>query len=303
MAGGVAFVDGEWFADAHDARVSVLDHGLLYGDGIFEGIRFYAGEPFLLVRHLRRLRASARALLLDVVWSDAKLEALCYEAIDRVGLTDGYIRLIVTRGRGALGVSPATCPRPSLVLIAAPLALYPPEAVEHGVRVVTASIRRAEPDALPPQIKSLNYLTSVLASIDACARGAHEALLLDARGRLAECSADNVFVVSGGVIRTPAPAHGALRGITRDHVIELLRADGTPVQEAELVLHDAWTADEAFLTGTGAEVVPIASIDDRPLAAPGPITRRAAGLYRASLPVGHTHTQTYRPRRNTNEAA
>jgi branched-chain amino acid aminotransferase len=274
--------------------VPVLDHGLLYGDGIFEGIRFYACQPFLLAAHLRRLRASARALLLDVLWSDAELEAFCRDAIERAGLEDGYIRLIVTRGRGALGVSPATCPRPSLVLIAAPFALYPPEVVEHGVRVVTASMRRAEPDALPPQLKSLNYLTSVLASIEARARGAHEALLLDARGRLAECSADNVFLVSGGMVRTPAAAHGALRGITRNHVIELLRADGTPVQEAELVLADAWTADEAFLTGTGAEVVPIASIDERPLAAPGPITRRAAELYRASLPVNPTHTKAYR---------
>ncbi|MDQ3677924.1 MAG: branched-chain-amino-acid transaminase [Actinomycetota bacterium] len=293
----MAFVDGEWFADAHEARVPVLDHGLLYGDGIFEGVRFYACQPFQLAAHLRRLRASAAALLLDVLWSDAELEAFCREAIERVRLEDGYIRVIVTRGRGALGVSPATCPRPSLVLIAAPFALYPPEVVEHGVRVVTASMRRAEPDALPPQLKSLNYLTSVLASIEARARGAHEALLLDARGRLAECSADNVFLVSGGMVRTPAAAHGALRGITRDHVIELLRADGAPVQEAELVLADAWTADEAFLTGTGAEVVPIASIDERPLAAPGPITRRAAELYRASLPVNRTHTKAYRHRR------
>ena len=285
----MAFVDGEWFADAHDARLSVLDHGLLYGDGVFEGIRFYACQPFLLAAHLRRLRTSARALLLDVLCSDVELEALCREAIERVGLADGYIRLIVTRGRGALGVSPATCPRPSLVLIAAPLALYPPEVAERGVHVVTSSMRRAEPDALPPQVKSLNYLTSVLASIEAHARGAHEALLLDARGRLAECTADNVFVVCGGVVRTPAAAHGALRGITREHVVALLRGDGTSVHEAELVLADAWAAEEAFLTGTGAEVVAIASIDGRPLGAPGPITRRAAQLYRASLPDSRAH--------------
>ena len=262
----------------------MLDHGLLYGDGVFEGIRFYAAQPFLLPQHLARLRASARALVLDIPRTDAELTALCTEAVGRSGLADGYIRLIVTRGPGALGVSPATCPSPSVILVAAPLALYPPEVVAHGARVVTASIRRAEPDALPPQVKSLNYLTSVMAAIEARARGAHEALLLDARGRIAECSADNVFLVSGGVVRTPAASHGALRGITRDHVMALLRADGVPVEEAELVLVDAWTADEAFMTGTGAEVVAISSIDERPLAAPGPLTRRAAELFRASLP-------------------
>lgn len=281
----MAFVDGAWFADAREASLPVLDHGLLYGDGVFEGIRFYAREPFLLAAHLRRLSASARALMLELRWSDAELEALCREAIARVGLSEGYIRLIVTRGAGVLGVSPASCPAPSLVLIAAPLALYPPDVLEHGARVVTASIRRAEPDALPPQIKSLNYLTSVLASIEARARGAHEALLLDARGRIAECSADNVFLVWGGVVRTPAAAHGALRGITRDHVIGLLRADSVVVEEAELVPADAWTADEAFMTGTGAEVVPIAAIDERQLKAPGPLTRRTAELFRASLPT------------------
>lgn len=194
----MAFVDGDWFADAREASLPVLDHGLLYGDGVFEGIRFYAREPFLLAAHLRRLSASARALMLEARWSDAELESLCREAIARVGLNDGYIRLIVTRGTGALGVSPASCPAPSLVLIAAPLALYPPDVLEHGARVVIASIRRAEPDALPPQVKSLNYLTSVLASIEARARGAHEALLLDARGRIAECSADNVSSSGAG---------------------------------------------------------------------------------------------------------
>ena len=281
----MAFVDGDWFADAREASLPVLDHGLLYGDGVFEGIRFYAREPFLLAAHLRRLGASARALMLKVRWSDADLESLCREAIARLGLSDGYIRLIVTRGAGALGVSPTSCPASSLVLIAAPLALYPPDVLQHGARVITASIRRAEPDALPPQIKSLNYLTSVLASIEARARGAHEALLLDTRGRIAECSADNVFLVCSGVVRTPAAAHGALRGITRDHVIGLLRADGVAVQEAELVIADAWTADEAFMTGTGAEVVPIAAIDERPLNAPGPLTQRTAQLFRASLPT------------------
>ncbi len=280
----IAWVDGRWFDDAATASVSVLDHGLLYGDGVFEGIRFYAATPFLLDRHLERLRASARCLLLDVPLDDAGLAALCREAIDRFGAADGYLRVIVTRGRGALGVSPHTCERPTVVLIAAPLQLYPADVYERGARVITASVRRAAPDAIPPQVKSLNYLTSVLASLEARARDAHEALLLNAAGEIAECTAENLFLVSRGVLRTPPASAGGLRGITRDHVIALLRSDGAAVEEVRLVPTDAWTADEAFLTGTGAEVVPIASIDGRRLAAPGPITRRAGELFLASLP-------------------
>jgi branched-chain amino acid aminotransferase len=283
-AHAIAWVDGSWHDDAATASVSVLDHGLLYGDGVFEGIRFYAGTAFLLAEHLRRLRASARCLLLDVPAGDAELAELCGEAIRRFGAPDGYLRLIVTRGRGALGVSPHTCERPTVVLIAAPLRLYPAALCAQGIDVVTASVRRAAADGLAPQIKSLNYLTSVLASLEARARGAQEALLLNAAGEIAECTADNVFLVSRGVVRTPPASAGGLRGITRDHVIGLLRGDGVAVEEAVLVPTDAWTADEAFLTGTGAEVVPIARIDGRALAAPGPVTLRARELFAGSLP-------------------
>jgi len=279
----IAWVDGRWYADAAQATVSVFDHGLLYGDGVFEGIRFYAGQPFLLAAHLRRLRASARCLLLDVAPSDSDLGALVGEAIVRYGEPDGYIRLIITRGPGALGVSPHTCDRPTVILIAAPLQLYAPELYDRGVRVITASLRRAASDAAPPQIKSLNYLTSVLASIEARARGAHEALLLNAAGEIAECTADNVFLVNDGVIRTPPVTAGGLRGITRDHLIDLLRGDGLAVEETPLVPVDAWTADEAFLTGTGAEIVPIASIDERVLTVPGAVTSRARELFADSL--------------------
>lgn len=280
----IAYVDGVWFDDAREARIGVLDHGLLYGDGVFEGIRFYGPEPFALGPHLRRLRASARALMLDVPWTDDELGALCREAAARTGLQDGYLRLVVTRGMGALGVSPHTCERPSLVLIGAPLALYPPDVTRDGVAVVTSALRRAAPDALPPQVKSLNYLTSVLASIEARRQGAHEALLLDAQGRVAECTADNVFIASGGVLRTPPAADGALRGITRDHVIGLLQDAGVPVEETALVLADVWSADEAFLTGTGAEVVPIATIDGRAMgSSPGPLTRQVQELFSASV--------------------
>lgn len=287
MAAGtsIAWVDGTWHDDAANASVSVLDHGLLYGDGVFEGIRFYAGAPFLLERHLRRLRDSARCLALEVPLGDAELAELCAEAIARFGAGDGYLRLVVTRGRGQLGVSPHTCERPTTILIAAALQLYPAELYERGVDVVTSTLRRASPDSLPPQVKSLNYLTSVLASVEARARGAHEALLLNAAGEICECTADNVFFVRDGRVSTPPVAGGALDGITRGHVMDLLRADGVEVVEAVTVLADAWTADEAFLTGTGAEVVPIATIDGRALAAPGPLTRRAQRLFAQSLPA------------------
>jgi branched-chain amino acid aminotransferase len=284
MSQPIAWVDGVWHDDAANASVSVLDHGLLYGDGVFEGIRFYAATPFLLGAHLSRLRASAGCLMVDVPHGDRELTELCSDAIARFGEPDGYLRLIVTRGRGMLGVSAHTCERPTTILIAASLQLYPPELYERGVDVVTSSLRRAAPDSVPPQIKSLNYLTSVLAAAEARARGAHEALLLNGAGEIAECTADNVFLVRGGVVRTPPVSAGALEGITREHVIDLLRGDGIPVQERTLVSADAWTADEAFLTGTGAEVVPVATFDGRRLAAPGPLTRRAQALFAASLP-------------------
>jgi branched-chain amino acid aminotransferase len=284
----VAWVDGVWYDDAADASVSVLDHGLLYGDGVFEGIRFYGATPFLAGAHLRRLRASARCLMIDVPFDDTRFGELFSEAIARFGAPDGYLRLIVTRGRGRLGVSPHTCERPTTILIASSLQLYPTELYERGVDVVTSSLRRASPDSVPPQIKSLNYLTSVLAAAEARSRGAHEALLLNAAGEISECTADNVFFVIDSTVATPPVAAGGLEGITRGHVMDLLRADGIIVSERTLVSADAWTAEEAFLTGTGAEVVPIASIDGRRLAAPGPITRRAQSLFANSLPSTST---------------
>jgi branched-chain amino acid aminotransferase len=280
----VAWVDGVWYDDAAEASVSVLDHGLLYGDGVFEGIRFYAATPFLAGAHLRRLRASARCLMIDVPFGDAEFIELFSEAIVRFGAPDGYLRLIVTRGRGRLGVSPHTCERPTTILIATSLQLYPAELYERGIDVVTSSLRRASPDSVPPQIKSLNYLTSVLAAAEARSRGALEALLLNAAGEISECTADNVFFAIDGIVSTPPVSAGGLAGITRGHVIGLLGAAGIVVQERTLVSADAWTADEAFLTGTGAEVVPIASVDGRRLEAPGPITRRVQILFANSLP-------------------
>jgi branched-chain amino acid aminotransferase len=276
----IAYVDGEW-TPAAEARVSVLDHGLLYGDGIFEGIRVYGGRPFLLEEHLDRLEASARAIVLELPAERAAIAALCAEAAERAGLDDGYLRLVVTRGVGALGVSPHTCARASLIVIAAPLSLYPAERYRDGVRLITSSLRRSASDALPPQVKSLNYLTSVLASIEARRQGADEAVLLNAQGLIAECTADNLFLVSRGRVLTPAVASGALAGITRNLVMQLLAHEGIEAVEAALTPADAWTADELFLTGTGAEIVPVCEIDGRPLPAARPVTERVRAAFAA----------------------
>ena len=276
----IAYVDGKW-TPAEEARISVLDHGLLYGDGVFEGIRVYGGVPFLLDEHLDRLAASARAIVLELPAEREEIAALCREAARRAELDDGYLRLVVTRGAGALGVSPHTCARASLIVIAAPLTLYPAERYRDGVRLVTSSLRRSASDALPPQIKSLNYLTSVLASIEARRQGADEAVLLNAQGLIAECTADNLFLVSGGRVLTPAVASGALAGITRALVSRLLNEQGIECVESPLTPADAWTADELFLTGTGAEIVPVCEIDGRPLPLARPVTERVRAAFAA----------------------
>ena len=276
----IAYVDGKW-TPAGEARISVLDHGLLYGDGVFEGIRVYGGVPFLLDEHLDRLAASARAIVLELPAGREEIAALCREAAQRAELDDGYLRLVVTRGAGALGVSPHTCARASLIVIAAPLTLYPAERYRDGVRLVTSSLRRSASDALPPQIKSLNYLTSVLASIEARRQGADEAVLLNAQGLIAECTADNLFLVSGGRVLTPAVASGALAGITRALVSRLLNEQGIECVESPLTPADAWTADELFLTGTGAEIVPVCEIDGRPLPLARPVTERVRAAFAA----------------------
>ena len=276
----IAYVDGKW-TPAEEARISVLDHGLLYGDGVFEGIRVYGGVPFLLDEHLDRLAASARAIVLELPAGREEIAALCREAARRAELDDGYLRLVVTRGAGALGVSPHTCARASLIVIAAPLTLYPAERYRDGVRLVTSSLRRSASDALPPQIKSLNYLTSVLASIEARRQGADEAVLLNAQGLIAECTADNLFLVSGGRVLTPAVASGALAGITRALVSRLLNEQGIECVESPLTPADAWTADELFLTGTGAEIVPVCEIDGRPLPLARPVTERVRAAFAA----------------------
>lgn len=258
------YIDGKFLArDA--AKVSVFDHGLLYGDGVFEGIRIYSRRIFRLDAHLDRLYGSAKALALEVPLAKAEMAEVVRETVRRNRKVDGYIRLMVTRGEGDLGVDPTTCPRPTVIVIVTDIRLYPAELYEAGVKVLTSATRQVSHEAIDPRVKSLNYLKNVLAKIDAQRAGVHEAIMLNAEGFIAECTADNLFLVRRGALLTPAPQDGALEGITRGAVIELARAEAIPTAEARLTRFDLYTADEAFMTGTGAEVVPIAEADGRPI--------------------------------------
>ncbi len=257
------------------AAVPVRDHGLLYGDGVFEGVRFYHGRPFRLDAHLRRLADSARALALTLPRDGEPLAGIVERVIEAYGAETGYLRIIVTRGDGPLGIDPAACPRPRQIVIADRLEMVSPARRETGVRLIIAATRRLPPDGLDPRIKSLNYLNHVLARIEANAAGADEAVLLNAAGRVAEGTADNLFLARNGTLLTPPVIDGALAGITRDLVLELARDAGICVRETSLAPYDLYTADECFLTGTGAELIPVASIDGRPLpACPGPLFRQ-----------------------------
>ncbi len=280
MNEGVCWLEGE-IVPLEQARVPVLDHGFLYGDGVFEGIRFYGGVPFLLVEHLRRLRDSARAIALDLPWSEAELAGIVEAVVEAAGREDGYVRLIVTRGEGPLGIDPASCERPRLIVIASRLEMVDRAARREGIRLVVAATRRLPPDGLDPRIKSLNYLNHVLARIEANRAGADEAVLLNAQGRVAEGTADNLFVVRDGRLATPPVIDGALPGITRALVLQLAGEMGIEVQEQSLAPYDLYTADELFLTGTGAELIPVREIDGRPLrACPGPLFLRCQQAFR-----------------------
>lgn len=256
------------FVEKSEAKVSVFDHGLLYGDGLFEGIRAYGGRIFRLKAHVDRLFDGAKAICLDLPLDRAamvrELEAtVACEAA--AGNPDCYVRLVVTRGEGALGLDPTSCAKPNLVIIADRIQLYPTSYYEQGIPVITASIRRNAIDSLDPHIKGLNYLNNIMARIQAKQAGAQEAILLNHQGYVAECTGDNIVIVKNGILRTPAPHHGALGGITVQAVLELARALDMKVEESGITLYDVHTADEVFLTGTGAEIVGVRSVDQRPI--------------------------------------
>ena len=266
--------------DAAEARVSIFNHGLLYGDGVFEGIRFYEGRSFRLEEHLARLERSAAAIELDLPYSRGELRAAIGAVVACAGAPDGYLRLIVTRGEGDLGLDPRSCRRPTTIVAAAALRVFAPG--EAGVSVIVASTRQAPADVLDARIKSLNYMSRLLARLEAIRAGADEAFMLNARGHLAEGTTDNVFLVRGGVLLTPPASDGALEGITRETVLSLARELGIPALEASLGTYDLRAAEEAFLVGTGAGLVAIRSIDGRAVAAcPGPIFERIRPAFEA----------------------
>ena len=275
------YLDGK-FVDEADAKVSVFDHGLLYGDGVFEGIRLYSGNVFRLEDHLERLEYSAKSILLPIPLSRAELSKATCETCRLNNLSDAYIRLVVTRGVGDLGLAPWLCPKPSLFIIASKITLYAKECYDNGLAIVTVPTRRIGPAALPATIKSLNYLNNILAKIEAKQFGALEAIMLNDQGYVAECTADNVFIVHKGEIITPAASQGALKGITRAAIIDIARELQIPVRETDMTRYDIWCADECFLSGTGAEVIPVVKLDGREVGngRPGPVTQRVLASFR-----------------------
>jgi branched-chain amino acid aminotransferase len=269
------YINGKFY-DKADAKVSVYDHGLLYGDGIFEGIRIYAGKVFKLAEHIERLYESARHILLEIPLSREQLREAILNAVRVNAKHDGYIRLIISRGAGNLGIDPRNTTDPQVIIIVDDISMYPPALYENGLEIIVASTIRNHPGALNPRIKSLNYLNNILAKIEATRAGCLEAIMLNVNGEVAECTADNIFFVKHGELRTPPLHAGLLEGITRDTVMELARAAHIPVREMTLTRHDVYSADECFLTGTGAEIIPVVKCDGRVIGTgkPGPVTRQ-----------------------------
>ena len=257
------------------ATVSVYDHGLLYGDGVFEGLRSYGGKVFRLDAHIRRLYESAKAILLEIPLSREEMAKAINETLAANELNDAYIRAVVTRGAGTLGLDPNRCSNPQVIIIVDTIALYPDELYERGLEIVTVSVTRNHPAALNPRIKSLNYLNNILAKIEGLKADCIEALMLNHKGEVSECTGDNIFLVRSGVLLTPPADAGILEGITRAAVIHLAEEAGIEVHLVPLTKHDVYIADECFLTGTAAEVIPVVKVDSRPIGdgKPGPVTR------------------------------
>ncbi|MDR3349939.1 MAG: branched-chain-amino-acid transaminase [Acidaminococcales bacterium] len=275
------YVNGEYF-DEDNAKISVFDHGFLYGDGIFEGIRIYGGKIFKCREHFDRLYDGAKAIALKIPLGKDALIAATEETCRKNQLADGYIRLIISRGKGTLGLDPDKCPHPGVVIIADKIQIYPPEMYEKGMRVITASTRRNTPGALDPQIKSLNYLNNILAKIEASNAGVPEAIMLNSQGLVCECTGDNIFIVKGGAIYTPPIHTGALNGITRGAVMEIAANKGYAVQEKDFTLTNVYTADECFFTGTAAEIIGVTNVDGRIIGSgvAGKVTRELTAAFR-----------------------
>jgi len=274
------YINGKYYS-REDAKISVFDHGLLYGDGVFEGIRVYNNRVFRLQEHLLRLYESARAIALSIPIPREQIQQDILKTLRRNGMSDAYIRLVVTRGEGNLGLNPFACRDPQVIIIVDKIALYPREHYEKGLSVITAATQRNLPEAVNPRIKSLNYLNNILAKIEAITSGVEEAIMLNSFGLVSECTGDNIFSICKGVILTPAISMGVLEGITRNVVVSLARQHKIPVKQVVMTRHDLFIAEEAFLTGSAAEIVPVVKIDGRLIGdgRPGPITRKLMEWY------------------------
>jgi branched-chain amino acid aminotransferase len=277
------WINGQLY-DKADAKISVYDHGLLYGDGVFEGIRIYAGKVFKHREHVERLFDSAKSIALQIPMTIDQVTQAVNETVAANAKVDGYIRLIVTRGSGTLGLDPRKC-TPQVIVIVDDISLYPRELYENGLEVITSSYIRNHPNAVNPRIKSLNYLNNILAKQEAIRAGCLEAIMLNHKGEVAECTGDNLFIVRKGGLFTPPPDAGILDGITRGHVIDLAREAGIPFREMTLTRHDVYIADEVFLTGTAAEVIAVTKVDECVIGSgkQGPITRRLRELFTSSV--------------------
>ena len=274
------FISGKLYEE-EDASISVFDHGLLYGDGVFEGIRIYNKRIFLLNEHIDRLFNSAKAIALDIPVSKEELCNNVIETCKANDIEDGYIRLVITRGKGTLGLNPYLCSKPEIIIITAKIQLYPEELYRDGLKIVTVGTVRNHPEAINPKIKSLNYLNNVLAKIEAINSGCLECIMLNHKGEVCEASGDNIFLVSNNIIKTPSVNSGALVGLTRNKVIEISRHNEFKVSEESISRYDLYTADEVFLTGTAAEIISVVEIDKRKIGngKPGKITKQLSELY------------------------
>jgi branched-chain amino acid aminotransferase len=268
------YIGGKFFPQ-EDAKISVFDHGLLYGDGVFEGLRSYGGKVFRLKEHIKRLYESAKAIWLEIPISAEEMADAVNESVRVNKLEDGYIRLVVTRGAGTLGLDPNRCSNPQVIIIADAISLYPKELYDKGLEIITVSVQRNHPAALSPRIKSLNYLNNILAKIEGLQAGCIEALMLNHKGEVAECTGDNIFLVRNGVLSTPPLEAGILEGVTRDAVIEVAVDADIEVRQLPITKHDVYISDECFLTGTAAEIIPVVKVDSRTIGTgkPGLVTR------------------------------
>jgi len=275
------WLDGE-ILDKSEAKISVFDHGLLYGDGIFEGIRMYNGRVFRLTEHIDRLFDSAKAILMKLPWTKEEVIQATVDTVKANGLTDGYIRLVITRGTGGLGLNPYLCETPSMFIIAANIQLYPEENYTKGLDLITCATRRPTPASLSPQVKSLNYLNNIMAKIECIQAGVMEGIMLNEQGLVAECTGDNVFILKKGIVYTPPIADGSLDGITRQVIFDLCESEGIVIKEKSMTRYDIYTAEEAFLTGTAAEVIPFVKLDQREIGdgKPGPISHQLITAFR-----------------------